>query len=77
MLVFPTDTCGFGDTSGLLLASRDCRAKPFVCFALGLGLIVERQDVCSDVGALSDDILCGAGVVIRLEGWEYGLANLR
>ena len=77
MLVLPTDTCGFADTSGLLLASRDCRAKPFVCFALGLALIVERQDVCSDVGAFSDDILWGAGVVIRLEGWEYGLANLR
>ena len=77
MLVLPTDTCGFGDTSGLLLASRDCRAKPFVCFALGLALIVERHDVCSEEGAFSDDILWGAGVVIRLEGWEYGLANLR
>ena len=77
MLVLPTETCGFGDTSGLLLASRDCRAKPFVCFALGLALIVERHDVCSEVGAFSDDILWGAGVVIRLEGWEYGLANLR
>ena len=76
MLGLPTDTCGFGETSGLLQVSRDWRARPVACFVFGLVLVVEGQDVCRDIGGVSSGTFW-AGVVIRLAGWENGLANLR
>ena len=77
VLGFPGHTCGLGETSGLLQVRRDWRVKPlFACFAWSRVLIVDGQDVCRDMGGASAGTLW-AGVVIRLAGWENGLANLR